>query len=243
MDPFIKRLVESLSSLPETRMKAYLLAQRLSLLEPEKAALVLDSIYRRAHVPGLEVIKTVLVDPSGVLEALGEERKSLIYLASLQMGLKRVSWLFTNLPPYKVGLGGYDKEEEGEMELITLGERRAMAKGWIKDKLDRLLSDPDLKVISNLLDNPRMTEAEILKIASKRPNSPEILRLISTHRRWGFRYNIKKALVQNPYTPPRISMGLLEFLFVQDLKEIAGDGSLHPQVRDTAKGLLDKKGS
>lgn len=243
LDPFLKRLVESLSSVPEARMRAYLLAQRLSLLEPEKAALVLDSIYRRAPAPGLEVIKAVLVDPSGVLEALGEERKRLIYLASLQMGLKRVSRLFTNLPPYKAGLGGYDKEEEGEMELITLGERRAMAKGWIKDKLDRLLSDPDPKVISNLLDNPRVTEVELLKIASKRPNSPEILRLISTHRRWGLRYNIKKALVQNPYTPPRISMGLLEFLFVQDLKEIAGDGSLHPQVRDIAKGLLDKKGS
>ncbi|MBI5048864.1 MAG: hypothetical protein HZB54_07950 [Deltaproteobacteria bacterium] len=127
------------------------------------------------------------------------------------------------------------------MEFITLGERRAISKGWIRDKLDRLLPDPDPIVIANNLNNPKITEKEIVKIASKRPNSPNILRLISTHKRWGARYVIKKALVQNPYTPPRISLGLLELLFSQDLKEVAKDGSLHPQVRLAAKERLEEK--
>ncbi|MBI5286327.1 MAG: hypothetical protein HY878_01890 [Deltaproteobacteria bacterium] len=244
LDPFIKRLTRDISSLPEARMKASLLGQRLSLLSPGEAACALDSLYNEAsaHLPEFMITKMVLVDSAVVMEALGEEKKRLIYLASLEMGLKRVSRLLTDLPPYKRGIGGYDKEEEGQMEFITLGERRAMARGWIKDRLDRLLSDPDPTVVSHLLNNPRITEKEVAKIASKRPNSQEILRLLATHRRWGSRYNVKKALVQNPYTPPRVSLGLLEFLFSQDLREIAEDGSLHPQVRVAAREALDKRG-
>jgi len=155
--------------------------------------------------------------------------------------LKRVSRFFTDLPPQKKGFSGYDTEEEAKMEMITLGERRAMAKGWVKEKLDRLLSDPDPVVIAHILNNPRITEKEILKIASKRPNSPNIMKLISIHKRWGARYLVRKALVQNPYTPPRISLGLLEFLLFQDLKEVAQNDTLHPQVRLAAKERLDEK--
>ncbi|MBI5286821.1 MAG: hypothetical protein HY878_04420 [Deltaproteobacteria bacterium] len=243
VDAFLEKLTRDISSLPEARMKAHLLGQRLSLLSPSEAAEVLHTLYtgEKTHIPAFLATKTVLVDPAEVIAVLGEKKKRLIYLASLEMGLKGVSRLFTDLPPYKTGIGGYDKEEEGEMELITLGERRALAKGWIKDKLDRLLSDPDPVVISHLLDNPRITEREVLKIASKRPNLPQILRLIATHKRWGSRYNIRKALVQNPYTPPRTSLGLLEFLLSQDLKEMMVDGVLHPQVRVAAKEVLEGK--
>ncbi|MBI3755947.1 MAG: hypothetical protein HY265_07295 [Deltaproteobacteria bacterium] len=40
----------------------------------------------------------------------------------------------------------------------------------------------------------------------------------------------------------RISLGLLEFLLAQDLKEAVQDGNLHPQVRMAAKERLEEKG-
>lgn len=167
-------------------------------------------------------------------------KSNFIYLASLELGLTKVSRLLTDLPPHRSAPFGYDTEEDAKMELMTLGERRAMSKKWDKDTLDRLLSDPDPMVISNLLNNPRITESEIIKIASKRLNSKEILRLISIHKKWGSRYNIKKALVQNPYTPPRISIGIVEFLFLH-LEEVAEDTSLHPQVRGAAKTIIENR--
>lgn len=41
---------------------------------------------------------------------------------------------------------------------------------------------------------------------------------------------------------PRISLGLLEFLFAQDLKKIVQDGGLHPQIRMAARERLEEKG-
>ena len=240
---FVKKLVQDISSLPEHDMRVRLLGNRLASLELDDAARVLNAFYDKTahHVLKFRKAKTVMADPKQVISVVGGGKSRLIYLASLELGLERVGRFFTDLPPQKKGFSGYDTEEDGKMELITLGERRAMAKGWIKDKLDRLLSDPDTIVIINILNNPKITEKEIVKIASKRPTSPNILRLISTHKRWGTRYVIKKALVQNPYTPPRISLGLLEFLFSQDLKEVANDGGLHPQVRLAAKERLEEK--
>jgi hypothetical protein len=99
---------------------------------------------------------------------------------------------------------GYDKEEEARMELLTLGERRSRSKSNVKDSIDRLLSDPDPIVITNILNNPRVTEREVLKVASKRPNSPGILKLVATHRVWSKRYAVKKAVASNPYSSPRV---------------------------------------
>lgn len=240
---FVKKLAKDISSLPEHDMRVQLLGVRLADMKPEDAANALNAFYDRAvhHLIEFRKAKALMADPKEVMAVIGEEKSRLIYLASLELGLKRVSRFFTDLSPHKKGYSGYDTEEDGKMELITLGERRAMSKGWVKDKLDRLLSDPDPIVIANILNNPRITEKEIVKIASKRPNSPKILMLISTHKKWGTRYTIKKALVQNPYTPPRISLGLLEFLFTQDLKQVAKDDNLHPQVRMAATERLEEK--
>lgn len=240
---FVKKLAKDISSLPEHDMRVQLLGSRLADLKPEDAANALNAFYDKSATHFIEFRKTkaVMSDPKELMAVVGEEECRLIYLASLELGLKRVSRFFTDLPPHKKGHGGYDTEEDAKMEHITLGERRAMSKGWVRDKLDRLLSDPDPIVIVNILNNPKITEKEILKIASKRPNSPKILTIISTHKKWGTRYTIKKALVQNPYTPPRISLGLLEFLFTQDLKQVAKDDNLHPQVRMAAKERLEEK--
>ncbi|HBO84224.1 MAG: hypothetical protein A2073_03175 [Deltaproteobacteria bacterium GWC2_42_11] len=239
----MERLIKDVSALPEEDMRINLLCRRLSAVNPFDAAIILDKIYseEKGHSPQYRTLQMLLVNHKAIWDILGNERIRLIYMASIELGLTRVSRLLTDMPPQKSALAGYDTEEDARMELTTLGERRALSKRWNKDMLDRLLSDPDPVVISNLLNNPRITESEIVKIASKRPNSRETLRLISIHKKWGNRYNIKKALVQNPYTPPRIALGMVEFLLVQDLRDIAEDKAIHPQVRSAAGAIIDKR--
>ena len=245
LEDILKSILRGLASLPEEKMRLTHLSARLAPLDPAEIAALLDIFFTRA--PGGEGtlrLKSILVDPDGLKQALGAEKYGLAYLASLDMGLKRVSRLLTDLPPKKTGIHGYDKEEEAKMEFISLGQRRAMAKGSIKDTLDRLLSDPDTMVIGYLLDNPRITEREVLKVASKRPNSPKILKLLATHRKWSKRYPVVKAVVNNPYTAPRLAVGLLDFMLTTDLKEIFTDKTLHPQLRMGAGELVsDRLGS
>jgi len=73
-----------------------------------------------------------------------------------------------------------------------------------------------------------------------RPISQEVLKTIFNNKKWISRYSVKRALIKNPYTPPDISLVLLNFMLIQDLKDISEDKSLHSEVQDTAKELLRK---
>ena len=243
IETLLDRLLREVVTLPERRMQLRLFGARLKGLEPAEIVRLLDLLYRRGRDnPGAVRLKSMLVDTEAFKEMVGAERYRLVRLAAMESGCDKIARLLVDTPPHRSGTRGYDKEEEAKMEFISLGRRRALARTNAKDTIDRLLSDPDPVVISNLLDNPRITETEVVKIASKRPNSPKIIRLVATHRRWSRRYRVMKAIIMNPYTPPGISIGLMEFLLVQDLRLVAADRTLHPRVRMGAGALLKEKG-
>ena len=239
---FVSRLIKDVCSVAEEGMRAQVLRGKLKELTPEKVALFIELLYKSGQsIDGARSVQALLVDPESLREFLGEKKYRLAYHSAINQELKRTSRLLTDLPPHKKGIFGYTKEEEAKMEFVSLGHRRSLAKTGIKDTLDRLLSDPDPTVINNLLANPRLTEQDILKIASKRPNSPKILKLLATHQKWSKRYSVIKAIVFNPYSPPRISMVLLEFLMNQDIVAVAADSTIHPQVKMGAEELLEEK--
>jgi hypothetical protein len=241
LDKYVEKALADISVLPEEKMRLAALGSRLRFLGPFGAARFIDAVYKRQKaVPAARVL-ALLVNPEGLRLELGAEGYRAVYLAAIELGLTRVSRLFTDLPPHREGPAGYAREEEAKMEMLTLGERRSLSKSFRKDTLDRLLADPDPMVVANLLDNPKVTEKEVVKVASRRPNSPEILRLIAGHRVWSKRQGVRRAVAMNPYAPPRTSVALLELMLIQDIIRVAEDKSLHPQVRAHARELIDEK--
>ena len=107
--------------------------------------------------------------------------------------------------------------------------------------LKRFLREQDPAVIRSLLRNPRLTESDVLRIASLQPTSPRVLEEVFASLKWIARYRVKKALVYNPYCPPAIVLHLLKFLLVGDLREIPRDKNLHPVIREAADQLLAAK--
>lgn len=238
----VRRAIIDADALPEDAMRLELLAKRLGALGADDTARFFDELFKDTGNASAAIkLKSALVNPEGLKRALGEEKYNGVFTASIKLRLRKVSCLFSDLPPFKKGLVGYDKEEEIKMEHMPLGIRRALSKKSVKDTIDRLLSDPDPIVITNILNNPRTTEREVLKIASKRPNSPRILNALANHKKWSKRYAIIKAIAMNPYSLPRVSVALLEFLLSQDLMEVLDDNGLHPQVRINAKEILEQK--
>ncbi|HXI10309.1 MAG TPA: hypothetical protein VNK06_05835 [Thermodesulfobacteriota bacterium] len=242
LQDLIRKFLNDMAALPEDPMRVDLLGRRLKELGAVRASLFLHSLYALPDDDVVRKAKSLMVDPEGIRSAVGAGFYRSIYLASVEGGFRKISRLFTDLPPFKEGPYGYDKEEDAKMESMTLGERRTLSKGLIRDKLARLLADPDPMVVRNLLDNPRITEKDVLKIASKRPGSARILKTIAVHRVWSRRYDVIKALVSNPYALPRVTIALLDALLTQDLKAIAGDGSLHPEVTRSAVELVEERG-
>jgi hypothetical protein len=123
---------------------------------------------------------------------------------------------------------------------LPLGTRRSAARSTDRFKLDRLVHDRDHRVIAILLNNPRLTERDAIRIAAMRPTRPEILEVLARHPRWSSRYRIRKALACNPATPDTIARRLLPTLMRQDLRHALEAGvlpaELVPEVRRMLRG-------
>lgn len=237
-----EKLVYDLASTMENSARTTLIAKKLSKLKPRTIVMVIDEICRRAEekAPRYQEALFSLLDIPNMTSVLGYEKMSEVYLYSKEIGCERVARLLGNPPPRKKRHSEYDFVEGQVLDHITLGEKRGLAKASKRDTLDRLIYDPDPHVIRSLLNNPRITERDVLKMASKRPTSGEVLTEIFSNKKWSERYSIKKALVKNPFTPTRLSLGLVNFMLVQDLKEISKDGTIHPSIRKAAEDILKK---
>jgi hypothetical protein len=103
-----------------------------------------------------------------------------------------------------------------------------------------MLFDPDARVVRVLLGNPRLTEADVLKLAASRRAGAAVLEAIAQDDRWIVRYSVKVALANNPATPTRVVLGLLPYLLHQDLVDVAASAS-RVEVRAHAASLVARR--
>jgi hypothetical protein len=97
-----------------------------------------------------------------------------------------------------------------------------------------LIRDPNKVVAQAVVQNPRITEQEVEKIAAMRTVPEEILRQIASNRRWARLYPIIHNLVRNPRTPVAISMNLLPRLHVKDLEALGKNRNIPDAIRTQA---------
>jgi hypothetical protein len=126
---------------------------------------------------------------------------------------------------------------------MPLGARKQLARSTSREKLERLFADPEPLVIRQLLQNPKITEADVVRMAARRPAVAGVLRELFRAERWIRRYGVKRTLVMNPYTPGEIAARLLPLLRREDLRAIAADATLHARVRADAHTLAAGPGA
>jgi hypothetical protein len=124
---------------------------------------------------------------------------------------------------------------------LTLGERKALARGRDRFMIDRLLRDPHPAVIKNLLGNPRVTEDDVIRLASRRPTFPDVQTEIARSSRFGHRPRVRLAIVQNPFSPTSLSVPLVPLLVKQDLASVVAGTELPAVVRAAAIELLQRR--
>ena len=69
---------------------------------------------------------------------------------------------------------------------------------------------------------------------------PDVLRSIAAAERWIARYQVRRLLCRNRKTPSDVVLPLLPRLKKGDLRALASDFALDPQVRKRAGLLLGK---
>lgn len=123
------------------------------------------------------------------------------------------------------------------LESLTLGHRKAAARGPRGPLLDRLLRDPDPRVVAQVLMNPRLREAEVLAIASRRPCPVEVFRLLARAEAWICRPSVRRAVALNPHAPLGLAVALLPTLTRPELLELAAEPTVPEALRWAATAV------
>lgn len=236
-------LVERAFGVKDRRMRTVILGEVLRELSTEEVVSVLDVILDRVdrRRPKYQEIYLSIVDREFLAGVLGAEKVDEVVTRARESGCERVLHLFSCPDPgHEVGVTG-DSEVPAGLEYLTLGEKKSLARGERTLIWEKLLLDLDPAVIRNILSNPRITEQEVVKIASRRPCPGSILREIFLSQRWVQRYRVKRTLVFNPCTPVDVGRNLLSSLMVADLEEVSRDGGIDSSIREWAKDLLKKR--
>ncbi|MHB0972160.1 MAG: hypothetical protein ACYC7A_05990 [Thermoanaerobaculia bacterium] len=124
-----------------------------------------------------------------------------------------------------------DKQLAASLSERTLGERIATAKICSRDLLRQMLFDPDPKVFTALLANPRMTEDDLIYLIASTRATPEQLTMIASHAKWSVRRPVRMALVVNPDTPRATAASQLLHLTAREREEVLGNPALSTYLR------------
>jgi hypothetical protein len=118
---------------------------------------------------------------------------------------------------------------------VTLGERKSLARRNDRNMIARVLRDPHPAVIRILLENPGLTELDVVRLCARRPIVPEIQREVFRNRRWIARYRVKTAVVLNPNTPLDVALQVAPHLNKQDLRRVVASEDLPLELRELCK--------
>jgi hypothetical protein len=123
---------------------------------------------------------------------------------------------------------------------VTLGERKAFARRSERQTIAQALRDPHASVIRILLDNPALTESDVVRLCARRPILPEIVREVFRSWRWIVRYDVKTAIILNPNTPLDISLQLVPQLKSQDLRRVITTPNLPQELYESCQRSLSR---
>jgi len=236
-----EELVREAQGTQSGKMVLYLLARELGALGPELAPflireLVMGSARCREGFP--EYLRH-LCDIRGLACHTGNDFMSEVLQRARRYQMDEVVELLTTVPPQRRIYHTDDTERRNPVQdYLPLGVRKSLARKQHAGSLEALLGEQNPSVIRNLLGNPRTVEEMVVKMASLRPTSEEVLEEIAIHPKWGASQRVRKALAFNPYTPPRTVHAILPTLMLQDLMDATMSPTLHPNVRAAAKRLI-----
>ena len=107
---------------------------------------------------------------------------------------------------------------------LPLGQRIALARRGPARIAGALVAEGHTQVLAVALDNPFLTESQVLKALAREKPPVQVVQAIANHRKWSQSYNVRLALVRNPSAPLAMVLALLPELTVSDLRELAAPG-------------------
>lgn len=121
------------------------------------------------------------------------------------------------------------------LESLSTGERLSLARRASGRVVTALLRDSEPRVFQAALQNPRLTEALVIRGLMSAGCSAGLVGAVCEHPKWSLRREIRIALLRNPNTPPHLAQQFARGLQQPLLREILENSRLPEQVK---RGLL-----
>ena len=124
------------------------------------------------------------------------------------------------------------------IQSMSVSEKLDLARKANKEARSILMRDTNKLVQLAVISSPKVTESEVLLIASNRQINDEVLRHIANNREWMKNYQLKLALVSNPKTPLPIALRQVPFLKQRDLALLAKSRAIPRPIAIVAQQRL-----
>ena len=138
----------------------------------------------------------------------------------------------TLLPGISVELKRNAEEQlVARLPQLPLGQKITLARRGTARVAGALLAEGHAQVLSVVLDNGSLTEAQVLKALSRERLPAGVVRAVAQHRKWSHTYNVRLALVRHPSSTLSTILAYLPELTVSDLRELAAPGIVTENLR------------
>jgi hypothetical protein len=124
---------------------------------------------------------------------------------------------------------------------LPLGQKITLARRGPARVAGALLAEGHAQVVPIVLDNPYMTEAQILRSLAREKLPLSVIPAIVHHHKWSITYNIRLALVRNPMSPLATILSYLPELTVSDLRELASPGIVPENLRKYLQAEVQRR--
>lgn len=234
------KLAHHLAALPETAMREQVLMEYIKKGSLNDVIEVLDEIQKKGRQGG-PPFNIALLTLTQVLSShlVDYELLASLYQTAKEEQREALAQLFYTAP-FEDSQTPLTNSSEGGSEM-TLGHRKTLARISGRENRERWIRDPDPQVIHSFLENPKITEEDVVRLAALRPTTAQIQQEVFSAKRWIRRYRVKRALALNPYTPVSMSIKLCTFLSKNDLELIISSPTLPNQLREAADKIIKQQ--
>src|SRR5271163_318848 len=148
----------------------------------------------------------------------------------------------TLMPAVSVELKMHAEEQLlARLPQLPLGQKITLARRGPARLAGSLVAEGHSQLLAVALDNPRLTEAQILKALAREKIPAAVPYAIAHHRKWSESYNVRLALVRHPLSPLASVLAYLPQLTVSDLRELASPGIVPESLRKYLQAEVQRR--
>ena len=124
---------------------------------------------------------------------------------------------------------------------ISLGERISLARRCSVIVAAALLHDKESRVWQTAMENPRLTEAAVVKALQRPGATPAFVEAICRHAKWSLRPEIRMALLRNAHTPLARALEFARRLPPAQLRDVLHASRLPEKIKEYLRKDLNAR--